>query len=123
MRVPILVAKRRAVDNTAHPSSKFASTGLTQNLSKRRTPKGIRVSAVYQILIEIPNLMTASDTRYSHSDKNVPNLLEIFTKKQLILDLPVSTSEITLFCSILISEKARGVNGQLINTDCGVKQN
>ena len=80
MNILILAVKRRTVDNSAHSSSKFAGTGLTQNLSERYAPNGIRVGAVYPALIETSSLMTASDTRYSHSDKNASNLLEIFTE-------------------------------------------
>ena len=119
MNISISRVKRITVDDSAYSKSKSGVTNLIQNLSKELAPKGVKVNAVYPVLIESPGLMTTLDAKYSPLDKSISSFLENFKQNQAALGRLITASEIVRYCLFLVSKKARGITGQSKNTDCG----
>ena len=123
MNISILVVKRKTVDNSAYSTSKSGVTNLIQNLNKELAPKGIKVNAVYPVLIETPGLVTTLDAKYSPLDKSISSFSENFKQNQAALGRIITASKIVWCCLFLVFQKARGITGQSKKTDCGVLPN
>ena len=120
INVSSLAGKRGSLNNSAYVASKFGVNGLTQSLAKELGEKNIRVNAVCPVLIATKGLITALEEEEAPGKKGAINFIEEFSRINSPLKRMPTAEEVAEMCLYLASDKAKAINGQCINVDCGV---